>query len=128
MREHNVKALTELLEKAAGAETGGYRYTTRSVGAGGGGGHILESPARLAEWLVQAGAVLVPAAVTEQEALDLLHKEPATLYARVRPDGEGPWFREGLRRIASDSPAGTLEEEEEPILCLKGTHQWETSA
>ena len=124
MRKQNVKALTELLEAAAAADSGGYRLTTRSL-AGDPGGPMLESPALLAEWLVQAGAVLVPAAVGEQEAIDLLHKEPAALYARVPAEAEGPWFREGLRRIASDSAAGDLEDAAEPVLCLKGTHHWE---
>ena len=125
MREHNVKALTELLEKAAAADQGGYRLTTQCV-AGEPGGRLLESPARLAEWLAQAGAVLVPEAVSEQEAMDLLHKEPAELFARVPAESEGPWFREGLRRMASDAPAGDLEETAEGVLCLKGSHRWET--
>jgi hypothetical protein len=125
MRERNVKALAELLEKAAAADEGGYRLTTRSL-AGDPGGPLLESPARLAEWLVQAGAVLVPEAVSDQEAIDLLHKEPAELFARAPAESEGPWFREGLRRIASDSFSGSLEEAPEGVLCLKGTHRWET--
>jgi hypothetical protein len=128
MRERNVRALAELLEKAAAADQGGYRLTSRSV-VGNPGGRLMESPARLAEWLVQAGAVLVPEAVSEQEAIDLLHKEPAELFARVSPEAEGSWFREGLRRMAGDAPAASLEDAtDEVVLCLKGTHQWDTAA
>jgi hypothetical protein len=127
MRERNVRALTELLEKAAAADQGGYRLTSRGL-VGDPGGRLMESPARLAEWLVQAGAVLVPEAVSEQEALDLLHREPAELFARVSPEAEGPWFREGLRRMAGNAPAGSLEDAaDEVVLCLKGTHQWDTA-
>jgi hypothetical protein len=126
MRAQNVKALTELLEEAALASSGGYRLISRSI-AGDSGGPILGDPVRLAEWLVEAGGVLVPDAVTEQEALDLVHKEPAVIFARATEQSEGQWFREGLRRIASDS-AGGRDEDGEAVLCLKGTHHWGASA
>jgi len=126
MRAQNVKALTELLEEAAAASSGGYRLISRSI-AGDSGLPILGDPVRLAEWLVEAGGVLVPDAVTEQEALDLLHKEPAVIFARATEQAEGQWFREGLRRIASDS-AGGRDEDGEAVLCLKGTHRWGLTA
>jgi hypothetical protein len=126
MRAQNVKALTELLEEAAMASSGGYRLISRGI-AGDSGRPILGDPVRLAEWLVEAGGVLVPDAVTEQEALDLLHKEPAVVFARATEQSEGQWFREGLRRIASDS-AGGRDEDGEAVLCLKGTHRWGVSA
>jgi hypothetical protein len=66
---------------------------------------------------------LVPGAVTEQEAMDLLHKRPA----RVTELSEGPWFREGLQRIASDRTAGSRDTGGEAVLCLKGTHRWGVS-
>ena len=127
MRAQNVKALTTLLEEAAAAENGGYRLTSRTAGLEP--GHpILADPARLAEWLVEAGAVLVPTAVTEQEAMDLLHRVPGEFFPRVTELSEGPWLREGLRRIAGDGGPRTRDEGEECLFCLKGTHRWGVSA
>jgi hypothetical protein len=126
MRAQNLKALTELLEEAAAASSGGYRLISRNI-AGDSGRPLLGDPVRLAEWLVEAGAVLVPDAVSEQEALDLLHKEPAVVFARATEQSEGHWFREGLRRIASDS-SGRPDDAGEAVLCLKGTHRWGVGA
>lgn len=127
MRAQNVKALRELLEEAIAASRGGYRLTSRCV-SGGSERLTYDDPAQLAEWLVEAGGVLVPTAVTEQEAMDLLHKVPAEIYARVPEESKGIWLREGLRRIASDTPLGDEERSGEPVLCLKGTHRWVLSA
>ena len=121
MREQNVKALTALLEEAAAASTGGYRLTTLT--AVGTERLLLDDPARLAEWLVEAGAVLVPAAVTEQEAMNLLHRAPERL-PRVAELSEGPGLREGLRRIATDGGPRSRDDGDEALLALKGTHHW----
>jgi len=127
MRTQNVKALAQLLDEAAAAAAGGYRVISRNIG-GDTGRPLLSDSARLAEWLVEAGAVLVPDAVTEQEALDLMHKVPPAVFARVNGVSEGECLREGLRRIASDSAAGSRDTDGEAILCLKGTHHWGTRA
>jgi hypothetical protein len=126
MRAQNVKALRELLEEAVAASSGGYRLTSRCVG-GDPERSIYDDPGRLAEWLVEAGGVLVPSAVTEQEAMDLLYKVPAEVYARVPEESKGVWFREGMRRIASDTPFGGDDGSGEAVLCLKGTHRWGVS-
>lgn len=127
MREMNVKALAALLEEAVAASAGGYRLISRNVG--GDTGHpMLTDPAHLAEWLVEAGGVVVPAAITEQEARDLLHQQPALEYARVTAESEGQSLREGLCRIATDRVPGHRDAEGEAILCLKGTHQWSPPA
>lgn len=119
LREQNVKALTKLLEDAVAASSGGFRLTTRRVGGGGDPERsIYTDPGRLAKWLVEAGGVLVPSAVTEQEAMDLWYKSPAEAYARV------PWLREALWQIATDAPFGAHEESGEAVLSLKGTHRW----
>jgi hypothetical protein len=122
MREQNVKALSTLLEEASAATSGGYRLTTLT--AGGTERLILDHPTRLAEWLVEAGAVLVPEAVTEQEAMNLLHRVPAERAPRVTELSEGPWLREGLRRIATDGGPRSRDEGDEALLALKGTHHW----
>lgn len=123
MRARNVKALAALLEEAVEASAGGHRLITRSIG--GDAGHpVLSDPVRLAEWLVEAGAVLVPDAVTEQEALDLMHRRPAAAFARVTEESEGHCLREELRHIASDRPTGSRDTDGEATLCLKGTHRW----
>ena len=121
MREKNVNALRALLEEALAASKGGYRLTTHCV-EGDPARPIYDDPARLAEWLVEAGGVLVPGAVSEQEAIDLLHPAPAGAVARQDPT-EGPLLRDGLRRIADDG-TGAAREGGEGLLCLKGTHQW----
>lgn len=123
MREQNVKALRKLLEDAVAASSGGYRLTSRCVG-GDPEHSIYDDPDRLAEWLVEAGGVLVPSAVSEQEAMDLLYKVPAEVYARVPEESKGPCLREGLRQIATDTPFGGDDEGGEAVLCLKGTHSW----
>lgn len=105
MRTQNVKALARLLEEAEAA-------------IGDSGRPIIGDPGRLAEWLVEVGAVLVPGIVTDEEALDLLQKVPAEVPAGATEELEGEWLREGLRRIAADTPA----EGGETI--LKGTHRW----
>jgi hypothetical protein len=123
MRAQNVEALRKLLEEAVAASRGGYRLTSRCI-SGDPERPIYDDPGRLAEWLVEAGGVLVPTAVTEQEAMDLLHKVPAEIYARVPEESKGIWLREGLRRIAGDTPFGDEERDGEAVLCLKGTHRW----
>ena len=79
MREQNVKALIKLL-RAAGAGT--------------------RDPGRLAEWLVETGAVVVPGAITDEEAMDLLHNRPEEPLGAIE-DMDGEWLRECLRRIAT---------------------------
>ena len=105
MRAQNVKALARLLEDANAALGDTRRPVIGDCG-------------RLAEWLVEAGAVLVPSIVTDEEALDLLQKVPAEIPAGATEELEGEWLREGLHRIAAHTPA----EGGEAI--LKGTHRW----
>ena len=109
MRAHNVEALAELLREAQAATT------DRSLHAA--------DPGRLAEWLVEAGAVLVPSADTEQEAMDLLHRAGTEVSAGGAELSRGPWLRESLCRIAGDSPSGWRDEEWTDPRCLKGTHR-----
>jgi hypothetical protein len=127
MRAQNVKALRKLLEDAVAASSGGYRLTSRCVG-GDPEHSIYDDPERLAEWLVEAGGVLVPSAINEQEGMDLWYKVPAEVYARVPEESKGPWLREALRQIASDTPFGGDDEDGQAVLCLKGTHHWGASA
>jgi hypothetical protein len=68
--------------------------------------------------------VLVPDAVGEQEAMDLLHKVPGEFFPRVTELSEGPWLRERLRRIATDGGPRSRDDGDEGLLCLKGTHRW----
>jgi hypothetical protein len=117
MRAQNVKALRKLLEDAVAVSSGGFRLSS-----------IYEDPGRLAEWLVEAGGVLVPSAVTEQEAMDLWYKSPAEAYARVPEDSKGPWLREALWQMATDAPFGADEETGEAVLSLKGTHRWASAS
>ena len=112
MRAQNLEALRKLLEDAG---VGGRGNPERS---------IYEDPGRLAEWLIEAGGVLVPSAVTEQEAMDLWYKSPAEVYARVPEESKGPWLREALRQIATDAPFGADDGSGEAVLSLKGTHHW----
>jgi hypothetical protein len=115
MRAHNVRALAELLQEAEAASA------NRSL-LGEAGRATLEDPDRLAEWLVETGAVLVPSAITEQEAMDLLHRAGTEGSAGGTALSRGPWFREHLCRIASDRAAGRRDEEWVDPRCLKGTH------
>ena len=100
MREQNVKALTKLL-RAAGTGT--------------------RDPGLLAEWLVETGAVVVPGAITDEEAMDLLHNRPEEPLGAIE-DMDGEWLRECLRRIATTpaTPVG----EPEAVPHLKGAHVW----
>ena len=116
MRTHNVKALAELLREAEAATT------NRGLLADAGRAN-LDDPGRLAEWLVEAGAVLVPSAVTEQEAMDLLHRASTEVPVNGAELSRGPWFRESLCRIASEGGSGRRDEEWADRRPLKGTHR-----
>lgn len=108
MRGQNVKALGRLLEEANAALGDTRRPLIGDCG-------------RLAEWLVEVGAVLVPSIVTDEEALDLLQKLPALISAGTTEEVEGQWLREGLHRIAAHTPAEGGE------AVLRGTHRWGVS-
>jgi hypothetical protein len=116
MRTQNVKALTELLQEAEAASS------SRSI-LGEASHATYGDPRRLAEWLVEAGAVLVPSAVTEEDAMDLLNRGRTEVSVRATDLSQGPWFRESLCRIASDSASGSRDEPWVAPQCRKGTHR-----
>ena len=60
--------------------------------------------------------------------MDPWYKSPAEVYARLPEESKGPWLREALRGMATDSPFGGDDGRGEAVLSLKGSHRWGGSA